>query len=175
MKIAIAGSHGTGKSTLAKTLTVRLNFRYIPDIVREEAAPKGFVINENTPPEVQLWLVMRQWELERTTPESWVTDKNLFDYLVYGDIVLRDETIKKIIREIVKHNAKYDFVFYLPIEFPMELDGLRSSDLGFQKEVDARYRKTLEEFRVKYTTLSGSVEERINQVLKRLGDISLKK
>ena len=48
MKIAIAGSHGTGKSTFAKALAKKLNGNYIPDIVREEAAPKHFTINENT-------------------------------------------------------------------------------------------------------------------------------
>jgi cytidylate kinase len=53
MKIAIAGSHGVGKTTFAKALAKKLNFSYIHDIVREEAIPKGFVINENTPAEVQ--------------------------------------------------------------------------------------------------------------------------
>lgn len=168
MKIITAGSHGVGKTTIAKALASKLGFNYIHDIVREEALPKGFVINENTPPEVQLWLVCRQWELEKTTPESWIADKSLFDYLVYGEIVLKDEDIKKVIREMVKRNAHYDFVFYLPIEFAMEFDGARSENLEFQKEVDRRYRKALDNFGIKYISLSGSVEERVSQALKYL-------
>lgn len=168
MKIAIAGAHGVGKTTFAKALAKRLKLNYIFDVVREEAVKKGFVINESTPPEVQLWLVCRQWELEKTTPESWIADKSLFDYLVYGEIVLKDDNFKKIIRKIVKRNARYDPVFYLPIEFPMELDGVRSEDENFQKEVDRRYRKTLKELGIKYIILSGSPEERINQALEHL-------
>jgi nicotinamide riboside kinase len=168
MKITIAGSHGVGKTTFAKALAERLNFNYIHDVVREEALKKGFVINENTPPEVQLWLVCRQWELENTTSESWVADKSLFDYLIYGEIVLKNEDVKKIIREIVERNARYDFVFYLPIEFPMESDGIRSEDLKFQKNIDLLYKKCLKEFGIKYIVLSGSVEERINQALEYL-------
>ena len=168
MKIAVAGSHGTGKSTFAKALSERLGCNYIYDIVREEAFPKGFVINENTPPEVQLWLVMRQWELEKTTPESWVADKCLFDYLVYGEIVLKDKDTLREIRKIIERNAKYDFVFYLPIEFPMEMDGIRSQDLEFQKDVDLRYKKCLDELGIRYITLSGSVEERVNQAIAHL-------
>jgi len=168
MRIAIAGSHGVGKTTLAKALAKRLNFKYIPDIVREEAIKKGFVINENTPPEVQLWLVSRQWELENTTPENWVADKSLFDFLIYGEIVLKNENVLNVIREMVTRNANYDFVFYLPIEFPLELDGVRSENLRFQKDVDSRYRKKLKELGVKYIVLSGSVEERVEKALKYL-------
>lgn len=172
MKIAVAGSHGTGKSTFAKGLAEKLSGHYIYDIVREEAAPKGFAVNENTPLVVQLWLMSRQWELERTTPEPWVADKCLYDYLVYGEIIFKDEAVKKVLREVVKENANYDFVFYLPIEFPMELDGLRSENLEFQKEVDRRYKEFLDEFGIKYITLSGSVEERINQALQLIGPVA---
>ncbi len=168
MKIAIGGSHGVGKNTLAKALAKRTGFNYIPDIVREEALKKGFIINENTPPEVQLWLVSRQWELENITPESWVADKSLFDFLVYGEMVLKDENTVKVIREMVRRNANYDFVFYLPIEFSLELDGVRSEDLKFQKDVDSRYRKTLEKLGIKYIILSGSVENRVNRALEYL-------
>lgn len=166
MKIAIAGSHGTGKSSFAKGLAQKLNGRYIPDIVREEAVPKGFIINENTPPEVQIWLVARQWDLEKTTAqEHWVADKCLFDYLVYGAIVLENQNsekaakVKEVIQEIVKDNAQYDFIFYLPIEFPMELDGVRSSNDKFQAEVDRRYKALLDGWGIKYITLPSFAKE----------------
>jgi adenylate kinase family enzyme len=162
MKIAIAGSHGVGKTTLAKTLAEKLGFAYIPDIVRQEAVKKGFVINENTPPEVHFWLTCWQWELEQTTAEDWIADKSLFDYLVYGEIVLKEGVFKRAIGEIVKRNVEYDLGFYLPIEFPMQLDGMRSKDLNFQKLVDCRYKRRLAEFKVKYIVLSGLVEKRVN-------------
>jgi nicotinamide riboside kinase len=168
MKIAIAGSHGTGKTTLAKSLAEKLKLNYIPDIVREEAVKKGFIINENTPPEVQLWLVMRQWELEKNTPESWIADKSLFDYFIYGNLALKDEEVKKVIKGVIERNAKYDYVFYLPIEFPMEVDGLRSQNEEFRREVDNRYKAHLDGSGIKYITLSGSVENRINEALNRI-------
>jgi len=170
MRITVAGSHGVGKTTFTKALAESLGFNYIHDIVREEAAKKGFIINEDTPPEVQLWLVARQWELETTTPEGWVADKSLFDYIVYGELVLKDENVKGVIRDIVRRNARYDFVFYLPIEFPMEEDGVRSPDPGFQRDIDLRFKECLAEFGVKYIVLSGSVEERVKQALNHIGE-----
>ncbi len=168
MKIAIAGAHGVGKSSFAKELAKRMNLNYIPDIVREEAVPKGFVINENTPSEVQLWLVFRQWELEQITPESWVADKSLLDYLVYGKIVLKEKDVEELIEKIIKRNIGYDQVFYLPIEFPMESDGIRSDNEDFRKEVDCLYKETLKELGIKHIPLSGSVEQRIVQALEYL-------
>lgn len=168
MKITIMGSHSTGKTTLAKALAKKLNFRYIHDVVREEAVKKGFTINENTPPEVQLWLLLRQWELETTTPEGWVADKSQFDYLVYGDLILKDEIAKKTMRWFVQRNARYDFVFYLPIEFPMENDGIRSVDPAFRENIDRLFRNCLDEFGIKYIVLSGSIEERIKQALNHI-------
>lgn len=69
MRIAIVGSHGVGKTTLAKKLAKKLKFKYLPDIV-VKAAKLGFIINEATPPETQFWLLSKQLELERNIPES---------------------------------------------------------------------------------------------------------
>ncbi|MFH1575526.1 MAG: ATP-binding protein [Candidatus Nealsonbacteria bacterium] len=168
MKIIVAGSHSVGKTTFAKALSEKLGLNYIYDVVREEAVPKGFIINENTPPEIQFWLAARQWELETLTPQDWIADKSLFDYVVYGELVLKDEKVKEVIKELIERNAKYDFVFYLPIEFPMENDGVRSPDLGFQKNIDTRYRAYLDKLGVKYIILSGSVEDRVNQAISHI-------
>ena len=97
-----------------------------------------------------------------------MADKSLLDYLVYGDIVIKEEAFRKIIREVATRNAKYDRVFYLPIEFPMELDGVRSEDVEFQKDVDQRYKEYLSQLGIKYIILSGSVEERVSQALEHL-------
>lgn len=158
MKIAVCGSHGTGKSSFAKKLSEKLNGNYIHDIVTDEMVPQGFVINENTSPELQILLVSRQWQLEQTTKEPWVADKCLFDYLVYA----RDDFsgyIKQTIEMFVKNNAKYDFVFYLPIEFPMTLNGIRSPDLNFQKIMDERYRKLLADLNIKPIILHDFLKE----------------
>lgn len=159
MKIAVAGSHGTGKTSFAMGLAKALSGTYIYDTVREEVVPKHiFPINENTPPQGQIWLVARQWELERTTPEPWVADKSLFDYWVYAKDEFPDH-IKKTIWMFVKEDAHYDFVFYLPIEFPMELDGVRSENDAFQKDVDRRYKELLGKLGIKYVTLPSFIKE----------------
>lgn len=158
MKIAISGSHGTGKSSFARGLAKKLGANYIHDIVTDEFVKEGFVINESTSPQLQIALVGHQWRLEQTTPQPWIADKCLFDYLVYA----RDDFkgyIKKTIEMFVKNDAHYDFVFYLPIEFPMEFDNIRSPDLNFQKLMDERYRKLLDDLGIRYIVLHDFMKE----------------
>ncbi|HBB54175.1 MAG: hypothetical protein UV65_C0017G0006 [Parcubacteria group bacterium GW2011_GWF2_43_11] len=158
MKIVVTGSHGTGKSSFAKGLAEKLGAKYIHDIVTDEIAPQGFTINEKTPPEVQIMLISHQWRLEQITPQPWVADKCLYDYWVYSREDFEDY-IKKTILMFINGNAPYDFVFYLPVEFPMELNEWRSPDLGFQKEMDRRYKKFLDEQGIKYIILPSFINE----------------
>ena len=64
--------------------------------------------------------------------------------------------------------ANYSHVVYLPIEFPIVLDGLRPDDPQFQREIDRRIVSLLETHGVTYQTISGSVEERLKQIDRHL-------
>src|SRR2546423_7300414 len=56
--------------------------------------------------------------------------------------------------------ARYDHVLYLPVEFPIVLDGLRPDAPGFQADIDRRIRHLLESADVAFDTLTGPVPER---------------
>ena len=174
MRIAIVGSHGTGKTTLAKLLSENLSINYIPDPVRE-AHEKKFTINENTSLETQIWILAKQLELERNTNVPWVSDKSLFDNLVYGSFSGFGEEALRVIRSIVLTNARYDLIFYLPIEFSIPEDGLRSLNEDFQRKVDKEFRKLFLENNLDYTVIRGSVRNRLNEALKRISSIDAKK
>jgi nicotinamide riboside kinase len=171
MRISVVGSHGTGKTTLCKKLASKYELNYIPDIV-PEAFRRGFEINEDTPPETQFWILSKQLELERNTPEPWIMEKSLWDNVVYGRFSIRDSKVLSVIEDIVTNNAKYDVVFYLPIEFPIEDDGLRSLDPKFQKEIDKKLRVYLKSNKVVFHELGGNIEARIKKaslILKNCG------
>lgn len=161
MKIAIAGSHGTGKSTLGKALCEHFGFNFIPDVVPQAFRLK-FPINESCPPETQMWILSKQLELERNTPEHWIMEKTLWDNVVYGSYSIKDKNVIKVIRNIVFSNHNYDLVLYLPIEFPIEDDGLRSLNVEFQKEIDKGLRKCFHKEKIKFYEISGNVKERIS-------------
>ena len=164
MRIAIIGSHGVGKTTLSVKISNYFGFARIPDIVRE-AHEKKFVINEETPPESQFWILSKQIELERNTPESWIADKTLFDNIIYGNVILKDQKVKDVISDIVIKEARYDAMLYLPIEFAIADDGLRSLNNEFQAQIDRSYIEFLNQNNFSYYTVRGTIEERFQQAL----------
>lgn len=164
MRIAIIGSHGTGKTTLAKWLTHELKMNLIPDVV-PEALRLGFTINESSSVESQLWILTTQLELERNTKESWVSEKALWDNYIYGSLMIKDLEAVHTIKKVVERNVNYDFVFYLPIEFPIFDDGKRSMSIEFQKKIDSMYRYYLDQHLIQYFILTGSLSNRLNQAI----------
>ena len=115
MKICITGSHGVGKTTLAKALAKKLKFNLVPDVVRMKggAFDLGFPVDEATLPETQFWILSKQLELERNTRRPWISDKSLYDNIVYGQATFKDKRVIELLSEIVFRNAKYDLIIYL--------------------------------------------------------------
>ncbi|MDD2565487.1 MAG: ATP-binding protein [Candidatus Gracilibacteria bacterium] len=164
MKIAIVGAHGVGKTTLSTILAEELGLAVIKDIV-PEAYHLGFTINEETPIETQIWLTAKQIELERNIV-NFVADKCLIDYYIYGDVLLDDTDVKKVLKKLIDRNASYDYILYIPIEFPLVDDGLRSMNPDFQRLIDARYHEYLEDSGLEYHIIKGSIEDRLKTIRK---------
>lgn len=165
MRIAVVGAHGVGKTTFAKALSLKLNFPIIPDTAAE-ALHKGFVVNEKTPPENQLWMLCKQIEYEREIKTNFVADKTLYDNMVYAKhIFSKNRSLLKVIKEIVLSNAQYDLFFYIPIEIPLIGDGGRSVNPIFQRKVDYEYVRLLRKLAIKYHEIRGSLDERLGKSL----------
>jgi thymidylate kinase len=163
MKIALCGAHGVGKTTISKILSEELAFPILPDIV-PDAFRLGFEINENTPPETQVWLIGKQLENERRE-KAFVADKCIFDYFVYAEALGMDADLVRLAERIAAKNGKYDFLFFIRPEFPIEDDGLRSTNIEFQKAVADTYERFLTKNEIPFTMLTGSVEERKKKAL----------
>ena len=171
MKVAFVGSFSTGKTTLANLFAREWEFPLLPEVARE-VAELGFPLDQGATAETETLIFLKQLRAE-SVHERFVADRSLYDVLAYGDWVMEhnDPTRKENhlwseAREIATLDlrARYDHVFYLPIEFPIVLDGLRPDDPGFQADIDRRIRHLLDSNDVSYETLTGSVEERRAQV-----------
>jgi deoxyadenosine/deoxycytidine kinase len=152
MKIAICGSHGVGKTTLAKAIAQKLKFNLIPDVVRMPggAFDKGFPVDEATLPETQFWILSKQLEFERNAKQPWVSDKSLYDNIVYGEATFKDKRVIELIKEIVFRNAKYDLIIYLVPAFPYMHEDKRSTDPKFHEQIHKAFKKFFKEKKISY-------------------------
>lgn len=175
-RIAIVGSFSTGKTTLGNELSRILELPLLPEVARQ-VVELGFKLDKDATPETETLIFLRQLHAEMTHIE-FVGDRSLIDVMAYAGWVLDNQEFRKehhlweSCLDIAKANlrSQYSHVFYLPIEFPIVLDGLRPDDPEFQADIDARMTRILELNDVAYQTLTGSVDERIDQSLSLLDE-----
>lgn len=173
-RIAIVGSFSTGKTTLAEAVSEPLGLPLLPEVAREVAS-LGFKLDKDATPEVETLIFLRQLYSEMIH-DHFVGDRSLIDVMAYAGWVLDNQERRKEFAlwdacvKVAEYQlrSQYTHVFYLPIEFPIVPDGLRPLDPDFQKEIDERMVTLLHLHDVRYETLTGTVEERIEQLTKRI-------
>jgi hypothetical protein len=176
MKIAFVGSFSTGKTTMANLCAREWDLPLLPEAARE-VAELGFPLDQGATAETETLIFLKTLKAE-LSHERFVADRSMLDVLAYADWVMehaaearKEDHLWAEAREIAVLNlrARYDHVFYLPIEFPIVLDGLRPDDREFQAEIDRRMVHLLHAHDVVHHTLSGSVEDRLEQAEKIVG------
>jgi nicotinamide riboside kinase len=140
IKLGLCGTHGTGKTTLIRELK-----KEIPrlNLVSEAARDCPFPLNEKTNFRSQDWIFRTQVkrELDAALDDITISDRTVYDQLAYiryaydeGNVTWDEYLVLE--RHITEWGRTYDFIFYLPIEFAMEVDGVRSPDEFYREEID---------------------------------------
>lgn len=173
-RIAIVGSFSTGKTTLAEELAGILDLPLLPETARE-VVELGFKLDKDATPETEALIFLKQYNNEISTP-AFVGDRSLIDVMAYAGWVLENRPRTKEIalwqecEQLAERRLRggYTDVFYLPIEFPIVPDGLRPLDPDFQKEIDERLLAILNYHDIPFTEVTGSVEDRLDQIQDKL-------
>lgn len=173
--VAMTGAQGTGKSTLAASLKEPLTALvgreiHIVEGVARKLKAMGVTIDKDA-------TVESKWKIEaayndvefelRNVPKLFcrsVVDR--FAYARAGGLNM-EMHFDRIIRRYVED---YDLLIYIPIEarVPLVGDGVRNTDLEFQKKVDEEIRKIIVDYKLPCQVVMGSVEERTTLALESI-------
>jgi len=168
MRIAITGAQSTGKSTLLRFLKQDVDlkgFEFIDELTRKIAA-KGININEEGGNMSQIFTVTIH--AENIIKDHFISDRCALDGLVYTKWLFDQGKVDKWILDYAIGVAKeviprYDYIFYLPAEIPIEDDGIRSADVKFRDEIVTLFEMYAKELDVKLIELNGAVKDRAKQ------------
>ena len=193
MRIAISGTYGTGKTTLARALSERTGIplvgaRGMRDFLRDHMGGKA--LTDCTPHEL-LELGMRRFE-ERVSTEAasgsnFVSDGSTLNEWAYGlarrelgihpadhrirsaataDQEMFDNVMTWMGHVFHDHATRaYDLIVHLPVEFPMRSDGHRPVSDEYRAYSDHLLVSTPTKIGLPLVEISGSVEARIATVL----------
>jgi nicotinamide riboside kinase len=172
MKIGITGAQSVGKTTLLNALRSEKRFKnyIVCDEVTREIKDMGFDINEAGSDLTQI-LIMQKHIANVFMYEDMLTDRTALDGLVYTAYLhnhskVSRKTLTKVKAIYDKLISSYDYIFYIRPEFDIVDDGVRSVSLDFRDEISDLFEGFITELPREHVTVSGSVRERVDQVLK---------
>lgn len=182
MKIGITGAQSCGKTTLLNDLLKKKEFEgyTVCNEVTRTLAKKGFEINEAGNDATQLAIM--DVHIDNLKNENMITDRTALDgyvytaYLEYTGQVSSDVLIAvhKIFIDIID---EYDIIFYVKPEFDIEDDGVRSANPKFREDIARIFDGAIEQNKSRFkklVPLSGTPEQRVQQVLKAIKKVKAK-
>ena len=165
-RLALLGGESTGKTTLARALAEHLHTAWVPEYGRQ----RWEELRETLSVDELVAVARRQidWEDQAVafidTPGSWlICDTSPLTTLQY---CLHDHGhAPPELHEMARRH--YDRVIVCEADFAFVQDGCRRDD-GFRLEQQAWTLARLAEMDVSYLTVRGSVDQRVEQVLRDL-------
>jgi thymidylate kinase len=162
LKLCFIGTHGVGKTTLCYGLAARLKAAdVVLDIVHEVARRCPLPINEDTSTAAQSWILHTQIadELAASARHPVVLcDRSVLDNYVY--LLLAGRPQAGIESLVTWWLDTYELLVYVPIVDGPRPDGMRSIDPTFQRAVDDRLLRELEERELPVLRLGAEERER---------------
>ena len=137
MKFAFIGTHGVGKTTLCFELAALLKKRdRVVEMVHEVARFCPLPINRDTTTDAQSWILHTEIaaELEAAhKAEIVICDRSVLDNYCYLLQAGSAPMLEPLVRSWTK---TYDLLIKVPIVSPPGFDGLRDTDVAFQRKID---------------------------------------
>ena len=148
MRVALIGSHNTGKTTVFEMLKQNkdLSHYYFATEPTHEIVDCGFKINAESTDCSQL--AMLSIYMENMLPQNSIQDRCILDNYVYAVYlnrkgIISNNVVRFIWKKVLNHVEEYDYFFYFPIKFPLQDNNFRSVNKEFQEEIDKIFRYVL--------------------------------
>lgn len=150
-RIVIVGAQGTGKTTLAKALSISTGLPLIKEVARNVARQlnikKDQVLPINLRSEWQRGIFWSQI-IQEEIFNSFISDRSMIDHWAYTKFWFdKKHTDFNIFFDLaLKRTKDYSHILYLPPILPLKEDNFRSTEETYRKRVDEIISDLLEEW-----------------------------
>jgi nicotinamide riboside kinase len=165
----LIGAHGVGKTTLLNAIREKHPQFYVTDGFSRPVKKVKDKLGLNKEQEQEIINELTLWAFQNyITSDIVISGRSPIDAIIYTNVYCPRLSISNILETFLKLKDKIKGVFYIPIEFPLVDDGVRFSNQGDQILIDKLILDFLNTHQIQYVQLTGSVEERLNQIEKYL-------
>lgn len=181
-RIAFSGAHGVGKTSVIDLLIKKelIDYRVEQSVTRLVVPTEK--ANFGTTSESQQAIINVELGLFLNSPSNYIAARHMIDRLAYSKYFEEVNNIgpNAFLRaqeclEIILDCQIFDYVFYIPIEFKLNAEGVAyregQQNLDYQKKIDEYILKYLNKYNIDYRIITGKTpEERKNKVIKILNN-----
>jgi nicotinamide riboside kinase len=176
IKIAISGTHGVGKTTLAKRLAESLYVPLLSEVARDVAVSTGIEHTEQISKGSMLTRIMFQGAvfgmqgLKEKMHGGFVSDRSILDCIAYCHLYcLPEHFISTLEEAALIHTGGYDLIIYCPIPgCHVQDDGFRLTDKISQQKVDIYIQELIRDARCPVLRLGGERDIWFEDAMKRI-------
>ena len=167
MKIGFCGTMSVGKTTLVNELAKLPEFKDYTSRTERSKYLMEMGIPLNTDSTLKGQLVFASERASELMQKNIITDRTVIDVMAFNSLsksmtatesYFLNHTLECLINE-------YDYLFYVsPAGVNMEDNGVRETDTTYRDNINKKILEILDLNNVKYTTIQGTTEERIENV-----------
>ena len=172
MKIVFTGTHGVGKTTLAKKISKLINIPYIEETALEMKSEYSTLsLYPNTNEQTQLMIFLRQL-FKENKHHVGIFDRCLFDCIAYSvaSNLFGEDIIKEMIDIATQKTKEFDYIF-LVTRFADNVPyaWYRDLDCNGAMFIESIIVSLLQSFKY-YVIYEKSFDERVEKIMDVIGD-----
>ena len=167
MKIGFCGTMSVGKTTLVNALKELPEFKDYHFRTERSKHLMNLGIPLNTDSTLKGQLVFASERAAELMQEKIITDRTVIDVMAFSDLSTSMEAHEKhyLTSTLYYLIKEYDILFYVsPEGVEIEDNGIRETNADYRNAVDEKIKSIVGMYRRNVITISGTVEERIEQV-----------
>ena len=167
MKIGFCGTMSVGKTTLVNALKELPEFKDYHFRTERSKHLMNLGIPLNTDSTLKGQLVFASERAAELMQEKIITDRTVIDVMAFCDLStsMKDYEKQYLNATLYYLIKEYDILFYVsPEGVEIEDNGVRETNAEYRKAIDEKIKSIIGMYRRDAITISGTVEERIEQV-----------